>query len=282
MTTVTDEKKMPLLDHLIELRQRMLWSVGSLLVVFLVCFFFAEQVFDFLAQPLADVLLDGREDNRPPRLIFTNLTEVFFTYVKVAFFAAAFICCPIFLMQLWLFVAPGLYKHEKSAFAPFLAATPVLFFVGGSLVYFIIFPFVVEFFIAFETPGGEGNLPIELEQRVSEYFSLMMKLIFAFGLCFQLPVIMTLLARVGLATSKGMAAKRKYAIVGVFIFAAIFTPPDPISQLSLAIPIVILYEVSIYMAKLVEKGRPKDEYDDLDDDLDEDGGEEGGTTPAKT
>lgn len=282
MTTVTDEKKMPLLDHLIELRQRMLWSVGSLLVVFLICFFFAEQVFDFLAQPLADVLLDGREDNRPPRLIFTNLTEVFFTYVKVAFFAAAFICCPIFLMQLWLFVAPGLYKHEKSAFAPFLAATPVLFFVGGSLVYFIIFPFVVEFFIAFETPGGEGNLPIELEQRVSEYFSLMMKLIFAFGLCFQLPVIMTLLARVGLATSKGMAAKRKYAIVGVFIFAAIFTPPDPISQLSLAIPIVILYEVSIYMAKLVEKGRPKDEYDDMDDDLDEDGGEEGGTTPAKT
>ncbi|WP_422367014.1 twin-arginine translocase subunit TatC [Pelagibius sp.] len=282
MTTVTDEKKMPLLDHLIELRQRMLWSVGSLLVVFLVCFFFAEQVFDFLAQPLADVLLEGREDDRPPRLIFTNLTEVFFTYVKVAFFAAAFICCPIFLMQLWLFVAPGLYKHEKSAFAPFLAATPVLFFVGGSLVYFIIFPFVVEFFIAFETPGGGGNLPIELEQRVSEYFSLMMKLIFAFGLCFQLPVIMTLLARVGLATSKGMAAKRKYAIVGVFIFAAIFTPPDPISQLSLAIPIVILYEVSIYMAKLVEKNRPKDEYDDLDDDLDEDDGEEGGTTPAKT
>ncbi|WP_240932478.1 twin-arginine translocase subunit TatC [Pelagibius litoralis] len=273
---------MPLLDHLIELRQRMLWSVGSLLLMFLVCFFFAEYVFDFLAQPLADVLLDGREDSRPPRLIFTNLTEVFFTYVKVAFFAAAFICCPIFLVQLWLFVAPGLYKHEKSAFAPFLAATPVLFFVGGSLVYFIIFPLVVEFFIAFETTGGNGNLPIELEQRVSEYFSLMMKLIFAFGLCFQLPVIMTLLARVGLATSKGMAAKRKYAIVGVFIFAAIFTPPDPISQLSLAIPIIILYEISIYMAKIVEKRRPKDEYDDLDDDADEDGGEEDGTTPAKT
>ena len=256
MTTVTDdvpgEKKMPLLDHLIELRQRLLWSVASLLIVFLICFFFAEPIFDFLAQPLADVLLDGHDDNRPPRLIFTNLTEVFFTYVKVAFFAAAFICCPIFLMQLWLFVAPGLYRHEKSAFAPFLAATPVLFFVGGSLVYFIIFPFVVEFFIAFQTPGGDGSLPIELEQRVAEYFSLMMKLIFAFGLCFQLPVIMTLMARVGLATSKGMAAKRKYAIVGVFIFAAIFTPPDPISQLSLAIPIVLLYEVSIYMAKLVE------------------------------
>ena len=289
MTTTTDlpgEKKMPLLDHLIELRQRLLWSVASLLGVFLVCFFFAEPIFDFLAQPLADVLLDGREDNRPPRLIFTNLTEVFFTYVKVAFFAAAFICCPIFLMQLWLFVAPGLYRHEKSAFAPFLAATPVLFFVGGSLVYFIIFPFVVEFFIAFETPGGASTLPIELEQRVAEYFSLMMKLIFAFGLCFQLPVIMTLLARVGLATSKGMAAKRKYAIVGVFIFAAIFTPPDPISQLSLAIPIVLLYEVSIYMAKLVEKRRPKDEYDDMDDedlggDIDDDG-DKGGATPATT
>ena len=296
MTTVTDahdEKKMPLLDHLIELRQRMLWSVASLLLVFLVCFFFAEQIFDFLARPLADVLLEGREDNRPPRLIFTNLTEVFFTYVKVAFFAAAFICAPVFLMQLWLFVAPGLYKHEKAAFAPFLAATPFLFFLGGGLVYWIIFPFVVEFFIAFETTGGNGNLPIELEQRVAEYFSLMMKLIFAFGLCFQLPVIMTLLARVGLATSKGMAAKRKYAIVGVFIFAAIFTPPDPISQLSLAIPIVLLYEISIYMAKWVERSRPKDEYDDLDDDElggdgsggdsgPESGGESGGTTPATT
>ncbi len=286
MTTVTqtpEEKKMPLLDHLIELRQRMLWSVGTLLVAFVLCFIFAQQLFDFLAQPLSDVLLEQKFSEQNRRLIFTNLTEVFFTYVKVAFFAAAFICCPIFLTQLWLFVAPGLYKHEKTAFAPFLAATPVLFFIGGSLVYYLIFPMVVRFFISFETMGGADSLPIELEQRVAEYFSLMMKLIFAFGLCFQLPVIMTLLARVGLATSKGMAAKRKYAIVGVFIFAAIFTPPDPISQLSLAFPIILLYELSIIMARFVEKKRAVDEYDDLDDDDDETPPDDGGTTtPATT
>lgn len=275
MTTVTEapeDKKMPLLDHLIELRQRLLYCVAALLVVFLVCFFFAEPIFQYLSQPLADVMIANNLDERHQRMIFTALTEVFFTYVKVAFFAAAFICFPIFLVQFWLFVAPGLYKHEKSALAPFLVATPILFFLGGALVYYIIFPFAAEFFIAFQVPAGEDSLAIELEPKVNEYLSLMMQLIFAFGLCFQLPVIMTLLARVGLATSKGMAAKRKYAIVGVFIVAAIFTPPDPLSQLSLAIPIILLYEVSILMAKMVEKKRAaaegEDEYDD-DLDLDE-------------
>ncbi len=276
MTTVTDapdDKKMPLLDHLIELRQRLLYSVVALLVVFLVCFFFAEEIFQYLSQPLADVMIANNVDERHQRMIFTALTEVFFTYVKVAFFAAAFICFPMFLVQFWLFVAPGLYRHEKSALAPFLAATPFLFFLGGALVYYIIFPFAAEFFIAFQVPPGADSLAIELEPKVNEYLSLMMQLIFAFGLCFQLPVIMTLLARVGLATSKGMAAKRKYAIVGVFIVAAIFTPPDPLSQLSLAIPIVLLYEVSILMAKMVEKKRAaaaaEDEYGDDDLDLDE-------------
>jgi sec-independent protein translocase protein TatC len=292
MTTVTEtpeDKKMPLLDHLIELRQRLLYSVIALLVVFLVCFFFAEQIFQFLSQPLADVMIANDVAERYQRMIFTALTEVFFTYVKVSFFAAAFICFPIFLVQFWLFVAPGLYRHEKSALAPFLAATPFLFFLGGSLVYYIIFPFAAEFFIAFQVPATESSLAIELEPKVNEYLSLMMQLIFAFGLCFQLPVIMTLLARVGLATSKGMAAKRKYAIVGVFIVAAIFTPPDPVSQLSLAIPIILLYELSIVMARFVEKKRAEstepDEYDDLDDDdLDDDDGDKpgGGATPATT
>lgn len=277
MSTTTDnpdDKKMPLLDHLIELRQRLLYSVIALLVVFLICFYFAEPIFQYLAQPLADVMIEHGIEGQRARLIFTALTEVFFTYVKVAFFAAAFICFPLFLVQFWLFVAPGLYKHEKTALAPFLAATPFLFFLGGSLVYYIIFPFAAEFFINFQTPGSDSSLPIELEPKVNEYLSLFMQLIFAFGLCFQLPVVMTLLARVGLATSKGMAAKRKYAIVGVFIVAAIFTPPDPLSQLSLAIPIIILYEISILMAKLVEKKRAEREADDDldlgDDDLDSD------------
>jgi len=273
-----DDHKMPLLDHLIELRQRLLKSVMALFVAFLVCFYFAEEIFGFLQQPLATALENVVADERARRMIFTNLTEVFLTYVKVAFFAGAFFACPIFLTQIWKFVAPGLYKTEKGAFLPYLAATPTLFFIGGALVYYVIFPLAARFFLSFETPGGPNSLPIELEARVGEYLSLMMTLIFAFGICFQLPVVMTLLARAGLATSKGMAEKRKYAIVGVFIVAAIFTPPDPISQISLAIPIILLYEISIYMAKLVERKRGKDEYDDeygdeyddSDDELDED------------
>ncbi len=258
--------KMPLLEHLIELRQRMLYSFITLFVAFLICFYFAEELFNFLVQPLADLLIEREGVHGARRLIFTDLTEVFFTYVKVAFFFGAFASSPIFLTQLWLFVAPGLYRNEKTALAPFLIASPVLFFLGGALVYYVLFPMAWSFFLSFETLGGDGNLPIELEAKVAEYLSLVMKLIFAFGFCFQLPVVMTLMARVGLATSKGMAEKRKYAIVGVFIVAAVITPPDPISQLSLAIPIIVLYEISILMAKLVEKKRAKDQ-DELDDEF---------------
>jgi len=284
MATLSDapeDKKMPLLDHLIELRQRLLYSVVALLVVFVVCFYFAEPIFQYLAQPLADVMKKHNITGQEQHMIFTALTEVFFTYVKVAFFAAAFVCFPVFLTQFWLFVAPGLYRHEKAALAPFLVATPVLFFIGGALVYYIIFPFAAEFFVGFQRPGTDSSLAIELQPKVNEYLSLLMQLIFAFGLCFQLPVVMTLLARVGLATSKGMAAKRKYAIVGVFIVAAIFTPPDPLSQLSLAVPIIILYEISIIMAKMVEKKRAEREAED-DLDLGGDDEESGGTTPART
>jgi sec-independent protein translocase protein TatC len=269
MADTTDEmQKMPLLDHLIELRTRLLYSVGALVVAFVAAWFLAEEIYRILVQPLADILLERGMDQQQRRMIFTNLTEVFFTYVKVAFFAAAFVTCPIFLTQLWMFVAPGLYRHEKQAFAPFLVASPILFFVGGSLVYFAILPLAWEFFIQFETPGGPDSLPIELEAKVNEYLSLTMKLIFAFGICFQLPVLMTLLARVGLATSEGMKKKRKYAIVAVFIVAALLTPPDPISQISLAVPIILLYEGSIWMAKLVEKKR-KERQDALDREFEE-------------
>ncbi|TQV79408.1 twin-arginine translocase subunit TatC [Denitrobaculum tricleocarpae] len=250
---------MPLLDHLIELRKRLLICVVLLLVAFLLCFAFAENIFEFLTQPLADVLKAQESSGQVRRLIFTDLTEVFFTYVKVAFFAGAFLCVPVFLTQIWLFIAPGLYENEKTAIAPFLIATPILFFIGGALVYYVIFPVASEFFISFEKTATEGTLAIELETKVDQYLSLIMKLIFAFGICFELPVLMTLMARVGIATSAGMAAKRKYAIVGVFIVAAIFTPPDPISQLLLAIPIILLYEVSILLARLVEKKRAEQE-----------------------
>ena len=262
MSDASDASKMPLLDHLIELRQRLLYCAIALLVTFLICFYFAQNLFDFLVNPLAEILLEDGDDDRRRRLIFTDLTEVFFTHIKVAFFFGAFISCPIFLTQMWLFIAPGLYRNEKRAIAPFLTASPILFFLGGALVYFVITPLAWSFFLQFETPGLDGNLPIELEAKVNEYLSLVMKLIFAFGICFQLPVLMTLLARVGLATSEGMARKRKYAIVGVFIVAAIFTPPDPISQISLALPIILLYEISIYMAKLVEKKRRQSEAED--------------------
>jgi len=257
-----DAQKMPLLDHLIELRQRLLYSALALIIAFLICFYFAQDLFDFLVRPLSDLLHARAATHGERRLIFTDLTEVFFTHIKIAFFFGAFASCPIFLTQIWMFIAPGLYRNEKGAFAPFLIASPILFFLGGALVYYVIFPLAWKFFLSFETMGGPGTLPIELEAKVNEYLSLVMKLIFAFGLCFQLPVLMTLLARVGLATSKGMAAKRKYAIVGVFLVAAVFTPPDPLSQISLALPILVLYEISILMAKLVEKKKAEQEAED--------------------
>lgn len=242
-------KAMPLLDHLLELRTRLLYSVVALFVTFIGCFFFAQDIFNFLAAPLAEILL--KETGR--RFIYTDLTEVFFTQVKVAFFGALCISFPIFATQIWRFVAPGLYKHERSAFLPFLLATPVLFASGAAILYYVMLPMAWRFFLGFQAAGGPDSLPIELEARVGDYISLVMKLIFAFGLCFQLPVLLTLLVRAGIATADGLAKKRKYAIVGIVIVAAVVTPPDPISQISLSIPIILLYEVSILCARLVEK-----------------------------
>lgn len=246
-----DDTRMPLIDHLVELRRRLVYSFLTLIVLFFVSYFFADEIFRFLVKPYAD-LVEGQANRR---LIFTALHEAFFTYIKVAAFSALFFGFPIFASQLWMFVAPGLYRNEKRAFLPFLVATPVLFTLGGAMVYYIVMPLAFRFFLSFESPGGGGALPMELEAKVDQYLSLAMRLIFAFGVSFELPVLMTLLARVGLATAAGMADKRKYAIVLAFVAAAILTPPDVISQIMLAVPIIILYEISILSAKLVERQR---------------------------
>ena len=269
----SDERAMPLLDHLIELRSRLIYSVAFILVLFFICYYFSPSIYNFLVAPLADVLeqMGGQR-----RLIFTALHEAFFTYIKVAFFAALFLSFPFLSIQVWMFIAPGLYKNEKRAFAPFLIATPILFFMGGALVYYFVFPLAWKFFLSFEATGGVGTLPIQLEAKVDQYLSLVMRLIFAFGLCFELPVVMTLLGRVGLVTSKGMKEKRKYAIVVTFIVAAILTPPDVISQIGLALPTMVLYEISIYSVKMIERARgdESEDEDNEDEDKDEDEGKD--------
>ena len=254
-TEEIEESKAPLLDHIIELRNRLMYSIAALAVAFVCSFYFADEIYGFLMEPLADAL--GRDSGR--RMIYTALHEAFFTYVKVAFWAACFLAFPVIASQIYMFVAPGLYRNEKHAFLPFLVVTPILFLAGAAMVYYGIMPLAWRFFLSFESPAGSQILAIELEPKVNEYLSLVMKLIFAFGLCFQLPVLLTLLARVGLASSAGLKAKRKYAWVMVFIVAAVLTPPDPISQISLAIPILLLYEVSILCARVVEKKRAERE-----------------------
>ncbi|HEX2582343.1 MAG TPA: twin-arginine translocase subunit TatC [Dongiaceae bacterium] len=247
------DEKMPLLDHLIELRRRLLYSAAGFVVAFAACFYFAQPIFDFLAHPLAVIV-----QSEGHRFIYTDLTEVFFTQVKVAAFAALCLSFPVIAVQLWAFVAPGLYRNERQAFLPFLIATPALFITGAAFLYYVMLPVALRFFLSFETKGGAGQLPITLEARVSEYVGLIMKLIFAFGFCFEMPVLLTLLARVGIVSAAGLRSKRRYAIVLVFVVAAVCTPPDAFSMLSLAIPMLALYEISILLAAMVEKKREKD------------------------
>ncbi|MEM7196806.1 MAG: twin-arginine translocase subunit TatC [Pseudomonadota bacterium] len=250
----TDEE-MPLVEHLRELRRRLIFSGVAILLAFVVCFAFAQPIYNFLAQPLAD-LWQGQEGRR---MIATALHEQFFTQIKVAFFAAFCLAFPIIASQLWVFIAPGLYKREKQAFLPFLIATPVLILLGGSFVYYIVLPVAWELFASFEQLGDTSQLAIQLEPKINEYLSLVMRLIFAFGLSFELPVVLTLLARAGIVSSGGLKKKRRYAIVLAFVAAAILTPPDPLSQIGLAIPIIILYELSILSAQLIERARYKRE-----------------------
>jgi sec-independent protein translocase protein TatC len=247
--------RMPLLDHLIELRNRLMWSAAAILAAFLVCYQFKETIYRFLSHPLA-VVFEGEAGRK---MIATGLTEIFFTYIKVSFWAACCIAFPVVAMQVWKFVAPGLYKNEKRAFLPYLCATPILFLLGASLAYFVVIPYAFKFFVSFETPGAAGSLPIEIEAKVNEYLSLVMTLLLAFGVAFQLPVLLTLMARAGIITSQGLISKWRYAVVGMFGVAAVLTPPDVVSQTSLAIPLILLYILSIFSCRWVEKQRAKRE-----------------------
>jgi sec-independent protein translocase protein TatC len=306
-----DDTKLPLLEHLVELRRRLVRSAAVILITFLPCFYFAPAIFNFLAVPLYDayglaptedtvdpgegwveqtlkdfwllfsdepmsegpveldeevnVVTEGGTINReqinaefPPRFIFTSPQEAFLTYVKVGFFVSLCISLPFLAYQIWAFVGPGLYRKEKKVVLPFMLVFPLLFALGAAMVYYAFFPVALKFFLGFQQTGDFGTLPIVMEVRVSEYFALLLKLLFAFGISFQLPLVMTLLARTGMVTAQGLKEKRKYAIVAVFVLAAVITPPDPFSQLGLALPLIVLYEISIWCARFTERKKAEE------------------------
>ena len=256
-----DDSKAPLIEHITELRSRLLKAIVAIGIAFVVCFILSNEIFDILTWPY----IVARGDDEA-LFQYTALQELFFTQMKIGFFGAIFIAFPVIASQIYMFMAPGLYRHERSAFYPFLIATPILFIIGACLVYFVVMPLAIAFFLSLEQAGTGTTATITNVPKVSEYLSLIMTLIFAFGTVFQLPVVMTLLARINVVTSEGLTAKRKYAIVLAFGAAAILTPPDPISQISLALPTLVLYEVSIFCVRFVERQRERNVMENLADD----------------